>query len=291
MTWLDAEWTARIAGLLGARSASFQRVEGGGYTPAARLLCQTETARFFVKIGATPLTSAWLRREIHVYNTVCGPFLPRLVAWEDTEIEPILVLEDLSMCHWPPPWDQRRVDDVLAQIDAMHATKAALESFAQVHAAYHSGWQTVASDPQAFLSLGLADETWLAASLPLLTKAEARCRVEGDSLTHWDLRRDNMCLDESRVVFVDWNLACLSNPALDLGFWLPSLASEGGPLPDTILPDAPEIAAWVSGFFAARAGLPSIPDAPCVRMVQRQQLTTALPWVARALDLPPPAVL
>jgi hypothetical protein len=54
------------------------------------------------------------------------------------------------------------------------------------------------------------------------------------------------------------------------------------------LPDAPEVAAWVAGFFAARAGLPVIPDAPRVRVVQRQQLETALPWAARALGLPPP---
>lgn len=87
---------------------------------------------------------------------------------------------------------------------------------------------------------------------------------------------------------MDWNLACLSNGRLDLGFWLPSLAFEGGPEPEAILPDAPEVAAWVSGFFAARAGLPEIADAPRVRLVQRQQLTTALPWAARALGLPPP---
>ena len=87
---------------------------------------------------------------------------------------------------------------------------------------------------------------------------------------------------------MDWNLACLSNPNLDLGFWLPSLAYEGGPKPEEILPVAPEIAAWVSGFFAARAGLPAIPDAPRVRLVQRQQLETALPWVSRTLGLPLP---
>jgi hypothetical protein len=100
------------------------------------------------------------------------------------------------------------------------------------------------------------------------------------------LRSDNICLTESRAIFVDWNLACLSNPKLDLGFWLPSLAYEGGPEPETILPDAPEIAAWVAGFFAARAGRPEIHDAPRVRLVQRQQLETALPWAVRSLDLP-----
>jgi thiamine kinase-like enzyme len=97
-----------------------------------------------------------------------------------------------------------------------------------------------------------------------------------------------MCLTADRVLFVDWNFAGVANPTLDLGYWLPSLASEGGPAPERILPDAPEIAARVSGYFAARAGLPGIEDAPRVRGVQRQQLETALPWVARALDLPPP---
>jgi aminoglycoside phosphotransferase (APT) family kinase protein len=146
----------------------------------------------------------------------------------------------------------------------------------------------VAEDPGPFLSIRIADERWLDQMLPALVSHEARCQIEGNSLTHWDLRSDNMCLAKDRAIFVDWNNACLSNPQLDLGFWLPSLAYEGGPLPERILPDAPEIAAWVSGFFAARAGLPGIRDAPRVRLVQRQQLETALPWAARALGLPPP---
>ncbi|HEV2472315.1 MAG TPA: hypothetical protein VGS41_06605 [Chthonomonadales bacterium] len=66
-------------------------------------------------------------------------------------------------------------------------------------------------------------------------------------------------------------------------------AGEGGPAPENLLPDAPEIAAWVSGDFAARAGLPGIPDAPRVRGVQLLQLREALPWAARACGLSPPA--
>jgi hypothetical protein len=87
------------------------------------------------------------------------------------------------------------------------------------------------------------------------------------------------------VKFINWAEACLGNPALDLGFWLPSLCFEGGPRLDELLPNSPEVAAWVSGFFAARAGLPEISDAPFVRRVQREQLSTSLPWVARALRL------
>ena len=50
----------------------------------------------------------------------------------------------------------------------------------------------------------------------------------------------------------------------------------------------PGLAAWVAGYFCARAGLPDIPDAPHVRPLQRSQARTALPWAARALGLPSP---
>jgi thiamine kinase-like enzyme len=128
---------------------------------------------------------------------------------------------------------------------------------------------------------------WLAAALPALVEAERSCSIDGDAVTHWDIRSDNMAFTEDGLKLIDWSETCLSNPDPDLGFWLPSLCFEGGPPPEAILPQAPEVAAWVSGFFASLAGLPDIPDAPFVRRVQREQLSTALPWAQRALRLPP----
>lgn len=163
--------------------------------------------------------------------------------------------------------------------------RVALEPYAVVFDGDVSSWERVAADPRPFLALGMVSEGWLAEALPLLIEYEGRCSTEGESLTHGDLRSDNICLGAGRVIFVDWNLASLSNARLDLGFWLPSLAYEGGPEPEQILPDAPEVAAWVAGFFAARAGLPPVPGSPGVRVVQQRQLSTALPWVVRALGL------
>ena len=283
---LNDDLRSRVERLLGTKVEAYRQV-GGGYTPATRLVCQTAKGSFFVKAGATPLTGEFLRREIQVYNTIHGDFMPELVAWEDHETTPILIIEDLSAYHFPPPWNREQVERVQAQIEAMHNTKASLEPFTQIHGGWEANWQTVADDPAPFLSLKMADAQWLDAALPVLLDYEARCRTDGDSLCHWDIRSDNICITEDRVVLVDWNLACLSNPKLDLGFWLPSLAYEAGVAPESILPDAPEVAAWVSGFFAARAGLPNIPDAPRVRLVQRQQLETALPWAVRAMRLPP----
>ncbi|HEX8455830.1 MAG TPA: phosphotransferase [Pyrinomonadaceae bacterium] len=283
---VDRELISRIERLVGAKVESSRRVEGG-YTPALRLLCQTTGGSFFAKVGVTPLTCRFLSREIHVYNSLSGEFMPRLLAAEASESAPILIVEDLSAHHWPPPWDERRIELTLAQIDALHRTPASLETFAQAHGMMEGSWGAVAADPQPFLSLGMADAVWLERALPMLIRYEENCSTEGESLTHFDLRSDNICLANDRAIFVDWNAACLSNPRLDLGAWLPSLAYESGIEPERILPDAPEVAAWVSGYFAARAGLPQIVDAPRVRLVQRRQLETALPWAVRAMDLPP----
>jgi hypothetical protein len=149
-------------------------------------------------------------------------------------------------------------------------------------------WRTVADDPAPFLGLGLCSATWLETALPRLVDASAGAPVAGDALVHLDVRSDNVCFRDGKAIVIDWNHARLANPDLDIAFWLPSLASEGGPLPDTILPDAPGLAAWVAGFFCARAGGDPLPEAPHVRPLQLAQSRTALPWAARALGLPPP---
>ena len=86
---------------------------------------------------------------------------------------------------------------MLAQIHVMHNTQVSLESYAQVHGARGSHWQAVAADPKPFLALGIADARWLERALPILIRQEERCRTDGESLTHWDLRSDNICLTQA----------------------------------------------------------------------------------------------
>src|SRR5262249_13861397 len=137
-----------------------------GYTPALRLLSQTAGGNFFVKIETTPLTSQMIRREIRNYTLIQGDFIPQLFVWEADAVAPILIIEDLSANFGPPPWNERKVDLALAQINTMHNAQAPLEPFAQAHPAFGPSWQAVASDPAPFLSLNLAEERWLEAALP-----------------------------------------------------------------------------------------------------------------------------
>jgi fructosamine-3-kinase len=273
--------------VLGWRPASWRAVFGG-YTPARRYVVSDGDRRAFVKVAANPITADMLRREVRAYAAVQGPFMPRFIGWSDDPAAPLLVIEDLSAATWPPPWTAAMIDEVLEQVAAMHAWRVELPALTSFDPDASDGWSAVASDPAPFLSLGLAAPAWLEAALPALVAAEARCSTDGEALTHYDLRSDNICIAADGAKFIDWAAAARGNPALDLGFWLPSLELEGGPAPEAILPGRPEVAAAVSGYFAARAGLPIIPSAPRVRDVQRAQLQTALPWAARALGLPPP---
>lgn len=213
--------------------------------------------------------------------------MPEMLGWEDDEETPILLLEDLSHAHWPPPWSNAQIRimlDTLSEVWASH-----LPGLPRLvdRPGLFMGWDEVSVDPEPFLSLELATEKWLEAALPVLLAIPAEKIVDGDALLHTDIRSDNLCFVGKRAILVDWNIVCLGNPDVDLGFFLPSLQAEGGPLPETILPHAGEIAGIVSGYFAAHAGLDIIPDAPRVRHIQQVQLNTALPWAVRALGLPP----
>ena len=279
----------RIADLMGAKPLRFQAARGG-YTTAHRGVVSFDNGQAaFVKAATDEMTAAWLRTEHAVYGhlgtTPGADFLPNVLAWGDDGSRPILILEDLSGAHWPPPWEPglvERVQEVLSRLRRAPPMPemASLESYR----GDLCGWRKVAEDPTPFLSLGLCSPSWLDPALPTLMAAEAGAQLAGDDFLHLDVRSDNLCFTPDRTILVDWNWACVGNGEFDLASWLPSLHSEGGPPPESLLPDAPEMAAALSGFWAARAGLPRLAARQTVLM---SQLRAALPWAARALVLGP----
>ena len=278
---------AEVAAALGAAPVRWDLVAGGGYAKnTADWRVELDDGRWvFVKAALDDLAAGWLRDEHRVYAAVSAPFLPELVGWRDGE-RPLLVLEDLSHAHWPPPWRNGEIDAVLATLSVVAATPApagmpALEELQD----WLDGWSMVAADPEPLLSTGLCSRAWLDAALPRLRQAVADCELSGDDFLHLDVRSDNLCLDDGRVVLVDWNHAHVGNGLLDVVAWLPSLRLEGGPEPWELVPDSGGFAALVAGYFASRAGLSAPPTAPEVRGFQLRQAEVALPWAAQELGL------
>src|SRR5712691_10240141 len=146
----------------------------------------------------------------------------------------------------------------------------------------------VARDPLPFLSLELCSAAWLERSIDHLVRVEANADVSGTAFLHMDVRSDNLCFAGQRTVLVDWNLAAIGNPRIELIGWLPSLSIEGGPLPDDLTgPDYAPFAVITAGHFAARAGLPPSSPTSRARISQLMQLKPSLPWACRLLGLDP----
>ena len=281
---------AEVALAAGAVPVGRSEIHGGGYASnTVRWRVELDDGRaVFVKLALDDMAAGWLRDEHRLYSTLEASFLPELVGWHDDEATTFLVLEDLSDAHWPPPWLEGHIDEVLSALEALARTRAppglpALDDLRE----RLNGWELVADDPEPLLSTGLCSRAWLGAALPRLRETAATCDLSGDSLVHLDVRSDNLCLRDGGVLFVDWNLACAGNPLIDLVGWLPSLRLEGGPEPSELVPESGGLAALIAGYFASRAGLPTPPTAPRVRPFQRAQAEIALPWAVRELDLPP----
>jgi hypothetical protein len=270
---------------LGARP--LHQIVVGGYTLMEHWLVElADGTRAFAKVAVDEPTAGFLRDEHRIYTRIDGAFLPRFLDWDDDGARPILVLEDLTDAYWPPPWrsgDVELVRDALAEIHALPPPDGLHELVAgDLHA-----WREVEDDPAPFLGLGLCSAEWLEQTLPELIAATDRCDVGGDAFVHLDVRSDNICIADGQAKLVDWNWASVGNPRVDFAFWLATVSLEGGPSPAELMPDAGDLTAVVSGFFAPIAGLPPPAGAPKVRSVQLAQLQVALPWAVDVLGLPP----
>jgi hypothetical protein len=281
---------AELAAATGAEPVESAPVQSGGYgTNSAHWRAKlADGRRAFAKVALDETAAEWLRQEYLVYSAVEAPFMPELLGWHDGE-QTLLAIADLSDAYWPPPWTLEQIDAVRLALDEVHATAppAGLPLLSDERE-WLNGWELVVEDAEPLLSTGLCSRPWLEQALPALLETGRTCRLDGDAFLHLDVRSDNLCLREGRAVLVDWNLAHVGNPLLDVVAWLPSLKLEGGPDPWELVSDSRGFAALMAGYFAARSGLPPPPTAPHVREFQRRQAEIALPWAARELGLPPP---
>ena len=109
--------------------------------------------------------------------------MPELLGWEDAEL-PLLVLEDLSAAHWPPPWTRDSVEAVLRTLGEI-ATTPPPDGLSRLADDPPWSWRDVAGDPGPFLGLGLCSAAWLDQALPALLSASDPSLLDGDALLHW----------------------------------------------------------------------------------------------------------
>lgn len=273
----------------------------GGFSPgvAARIRL-SDGRRAFVKAVAAssyPDSARFHRSESRIAAALPPDVpVPRFLFSIDDGEWVALAFEDIEGGSPRLPWETPELDRVL---QAMHDLSESLTPSPIASDARSEiddinfpffGWRELAADPAAEL------DAWARRNLQRLVELEREWAqaARGKTLVHGDVRADNILLTPSRVFFVDWPHASIGAPWIDLVFFLPSVAMQGGPKPWIIFQKHPlgrkappdrvdAVVAAVAGFFLRRGSLPSPPGLPGLREFAGAQGIEALAWLRQRL--------
>ncbi|MDH5422735.1 MAG: aminoglycoside phosphotransferase family protein [Acidimicrobiia bacterium] len=284
----DVAIQRRVSSLVGTPN-SWTAVSGG-FSSAGLWTIDPRGRKLFVKAAVSDDTARFLRDEMRVLAGVNGArFLPEVIAFDDDGERPILILEDLTEAHWPPPWSTSQIDlcfGVLEDIARTPPPPTLASAAANLDLAGY--WPSIAQEPAVVVGLGVVTADWLALTIDALIELSGDANLTGHQLLHCDIRSDNLCFSD-RVVVVDWNWAAVGNPILDVVGWLPSLYLEGGPAPWELLTGHAEMVAGLGGFFLSHATKPRDPQVRAdIRRFQRDQGVVCLEWLSHELGIPSP---
>jgi aminoglycoside phosphotransferase (APT) family kinase protein len=204
----------------------------------------------------------------------------------------VLAFEDVEGRNPALPWRAEELDRVLATMTALAArlTPSPVEAprAAEMFAESFQCWQRMVAAPPPRL------DAWSARHLERLAALEAGAvaAVAGETLLHFDTRADNLVLTPERVYVVDWPHACIGAAWVDLIGFAPSVAMQGGPVPEELLARYPAargvsaeavtaVVAAVAGYFTWGALQPPPPGLPTLRAFQAAQGVVARAWLAQ----------
>jgi aminoglycoside phosphotransferase (APT) family kinase protein len=280
------------------------RTQPGGFSPgvAARVRCADGTRRFVKAASAevNPDTLTLHRQEARVLAGL-DPLIatgrlpvPRLRGTAELGPWFALIIDDVAGQQPALPWRSGQLDQVLATLDRLAGMLTSapvpvpVPGIAEYLGADFTGWRTLANAPDDDRI-----DPWSRARLAELAALEETWTVHaaGGALLHGDIRADNLLIAANGVMVVDWPNACLGAPFLDLVFFAPSVAMQGGPEPAELLarsrvgravpPDAlAAVACAVAGYFTERSLRPPPPGLPTVRRFQAAQGEVARRWLA-----------
>jgi hypothetical protein len=276
-----------------------------GFSPAmASRLVLADGRRCFAKaIGPDDLSGAPGGQDIYRREAAIAARLPAaapaprlLESWE-TDRWLVLLFEDVDGRHPSLPWEHREFSNVLDAISTM--SNALTPSPVSAPPAEIPGgvsyWALLAAHPEPLHRLSDLD-LWATENVDKLATLELTSGpvYRGATLVHTDIRADNILLTDEAAIFVDWPHARIGPPWLDLLWFLPSVAMQGGPEPNAVFWNQPAAAnadrdsvigvlCGIAGFFLFGATQPAPPGLPHLRKMQYAQGAQALRWVKKLL--------
>jgi aminoglycoside phosphotransferase (APT) family kinase protein len=208
-----------------------------------------------------------------------------------------LVMQDIAGRQPVTPWVSGELAGALAALEALASAGTPAPPIVSERPAgallgnEFGGWNTVAGDPPPDL------DPWAAANLDRLIDLAARgvTAVRGDTLSHTDIRADNLLIDDAgRVTIVDWPWAMTASAWFDTLCLAMNVRLHGGDVADALLARSPltasadpddvtAVLAGLAGGFVDLARRPPPPGMPTVRAFQRRHAALLLDWVRNRL--------
>lgn len=275
-----------------------------GFSPgvAARLRAANGRRAFLKAVGPVPNRDAPAihRREARIVAALPPEApVPRLL-WSYDEGEGgwvALAFTDIEGQHPAQPWHTDELDRVVAALTnlATALTPSPIPhtvagSASRTNLFSGQWWRQLRDTP----SRGLDDWSRRHADALAAVEMHAATAVAGETLLHLDLRADNLLLTADRVLVVDWPHARVGAAWVDIVGFAPSVAMQGGPMPEDLVQrhpaihsaDADAITAAVvglAGYFTFGALQPAPPGLPTLRAFQAAQGVIARAWVRQRL--------
>jgi hypothetical protein len=295
---------ARIEHELGS-SVTFAQTAEMGFSPALAALLRLDGGRevFAKAIGPDHLSGApggqdLYRREARIARRLpAGLPAPRLLATLETNDWVVLLFEPVRGRHPVIPWSPPELETVLNGIDRLgRALTPAPLSASPLALPGGSHWPALRDDPRPLDALSWLDP-WVLGQLDWLSSREEAFAeaAAGSTLAHTDIRADNVLLADEGAVFVDWPHSAIAAPWIDLLYFLPSVAMQGGPNPNETFWAQPQtrgidqdavitVVAGIAGFFAHGATQRPPPGLPRLRGFQAAQGRQAVRWLRQLVN-------
>jgi hypothetical protein len=282
---------SRVEEIVGGGPVVEARSQTGGFSPGtADRLLTAGGRRAFVK-AVTPAvnvrSAALARQEILITGAMPAHApVPRVLGGFDDGDWVVLILEDIEGAEPRTPWVDSEIDAAVTALAELAvaltpAPAVTVPRVAELLADDFAGWERIATDPPADL------EPWLAAQLGDLRAAAARglaALQAGDTLTHGDIRSDNMLVrPDGRIVIVDWPWGAVGPAWLDRMLLAVNIAVHDGDA-DRIVADldphlVTDVLAGLAGMFRDGYRQPPPPGVPTLRAFMKFQCAGMLRWL------------
>jgi hypothetical protein len=222
---------------------------------------------------------------------------PRLIESWEVDHWAVLLFEDIDGWHPAFPWKEEELSRVFNALTVLadQLSPTPISAPKATIPGEQNYWALLALDPVPLTRLAGLD-LWVRDNLDRLEKiATASGKAfDGDTLLHGDIRADNILMTEEQVLFVDWPHATVGAPWLDLLYFLPSVAMQGGPDPQPTFWNHPvsngasadtvrSVLAGIAGYFIFEAAQPPPPGLPTLRRFQLAQGVEAVGWLRQML--------